>query len=99
MTIARTAPMSPLPHAFPPMPSLPPRKIVCFKSAFPSAKSRHFACLVLIAGTSFASAADLYVSPSGNDGAAGTRELPWRTIGHAASELRPGDMVHVQPGT
>lgn len=99
MTSARTGLMNLSQHAPHPMPSLLPRKNVCFKLPPVSADFRHFACLMLITGASFAMAADLYVSPSGKDGAAGTREQPWRTIGRAASELKPGDTVHVQPGT
>jgi pectate disaccharide-lyase len=39
-----------------------------------------------------------FVSPSGSDRAAGTRAEPWRTIGHAAGRVHPGDTVHVAPG-
>jgi pectate disaccharide-lyase len=42
---------------------------------------------------------DRYVSPSGSDRAAGTRARPWRTLGHAAGRVRPGDTVHVAPGS
>ena len=31
-----------------------------------------------------------YVSPDGDDGAAGTREAPWRTPAHAVAQLAPG---------
>ena len=99
MTSAQTGPMSPFQHALMPMLSLPSCKHHRFKLALLPAKFRHLASFALIAGACFVNAADLFVSTSGNDGAAGTREQPWRTVGHAASELRPGDTLHVQPGT
>ena len=39
-----------------------------------------------------------YVSPKGCDGAAGTLEAPFRTIGHAAQVALPGDTVRVRQG-
>ena len=36
-----------------------------------------------------------YVSPTGNDGNAGTLEFPWRTIGYAASRASAGDTIKV----
>lgn len=45
-------------------------------------------------------AATYYVSPSGNDGNAGTStSAPWKTIGKANARLLPGDTVLVMPGT
>lgn len=38
------------------------------------------------------------VSPSGDDKAAGTRAQPWRTLAHAATLVRPGDIVYVLSG-
>jgi parallel beta-helix repeat protein len=38
------------------------------------------------------------VSPDGDDGAAGTAEAPWRSLGRAAEQVGPGDTVIVQPG-
>ena len=46
-----------------------------------------------------AAAADYYVSPSGDDGAAGTEAEPWGTIGRAAGALAPGDTVYIMAGT
>jgi hypothetical protein len=40
-----------------------------------------------------------YVATSGNDGAAGTLDAPWRTIGRAARAVMPGDTVYVRGGT
>ncbi len=40
-----------------------------------------------------------WVSPSGDDGAAGTEGAPWRTIQHAASTVPPGAVVNVRDGT
>ena len=45
---------------------------------------------------------NFYVSPSGNDGAAGTEAAPWKTIQHADSAAGgrvAGDCVNVAPGT
>src|SRR5262245_62983409 len=34
----------------------------------------------------------------GDDKSAGTRELPWRTIGHALTQLRAGDTLCLRGG-
>ena len=39
-----------------------------------------------------------WVAPAGNDAAAGSRELPFRTIRHAVQAAHPGDTVFVQAG-
>ena len=41
----------------------------------------------------------LFVSPDGDDTAAGGPERPWRTLGHAVARLRPGDTLSVRGGT
>lgn len=43
-------------------------------------------------------AATYYVSPAGDDGAAGTAAAPWRTLQHAVDALKPGDTVLIGPG-
>jgi serralysin len=41
-----------------------------------------------------------YVSTTGTDNGSGTQTTPWATINHAlASNLKPGDVVVVEPGT
>jgi hypothetical protein len=40
-----------------------------------------------------------YVSPNGNDGAAGTLAAPWKTVNGAASKVGPGDVVYLRGGT
>lgn len=45
-----------------------------------------------------AEAATYVVSPAGNDGAPGTISSPLRTISHAATLARPGDVVEVRGG-
>src|SRR5262249_26504180 len=41
-----------------------------------------------------------YVSPHGRDSAAGnSRDHAWRTVGHAARAMNPGDTVVVEAGT
>jgi parallel beta-helix repeat protein len=39
-----------------------------------------------------------YVSPLGNDAAAGTAAAPWKTLQRAADAVHAGDMVTVRPG-
>jgi len=39
-----------------------------------------------------------YVSPDGDNSAAGSKEKPFKTLGHAAAMVRPGDTVHVMTG-
>ncbi len=46
-----------------------------------------------------ASAADYYVSPSGNDGSSGSFEQPWSGISYAVSQAEPGDTVYLMEGT
>jgi hypothetical protein len=45
------------------------------------------------------SAVDRFVSPTGNDSAAGTVLAPWKTIQKAASTAKAGDVVYVRKGT
>ena len=40
-----------------------------------------------------------FVSPDGDDAAAGDFEAPWGTIGHGVASLTPGDTLVVMPGT
>ncbi|MGF1453455.1 MAG: choice-of-anchor Q domain-containing protein [Opitutales bacterium] len=40
-----------------------------------------------------------YVATDGDDDAPGTQEAPWRTLEFAATQLEPGDMLLVMPGT
>jgi hypothetical protein len=46
-----------------------------------------------------AAAATYYVSPTGNDGAAGGQAAPWRTLQKAGDVAGAGDLVNVLPGT
>src|SRR6185436_2401881 len=43
-------------------------------------------------------AAQYYVSPAGNDTAAGTSAAPWKTLQHAADVVGPGDRVTARTG-
>ncbi len=45
------------------------------------------------------SAADYYVSPAGNDSAAGTISEPWATFTKAVSEVTAGDTLTIRGGT
>jgi hypothetical protein len=49
--------------------------------------------------TSYPRGRQFYVSTGGSDTAVGSRAHPWRTIGYAASQARPGATVHVAPGS
>ena len=40
-----------------------------------------------------------YVAPNGNDANAGTKENPWKTIGHAAKMLTAGQTAYIRGGT
>jgi hypothetical protein len=40
-----------------------------------------------------------YVSPTGDDEAAGTRSAPWKTLRRATRQAEPGDAVYLLPGT
>ena len=64
------------------------------------------ATLVALLALSAAAGADtvperavFYVSPDGNDAAAGSAEAPWRTISHAARTVPPGAAVDIRGGT
>jgi hypothetical protein len=41
---------------------------------------------------------DYFVSPKGDDDDSGSREHPWKTIRHAATQVGPGSTVHVARG-
>ncbi|HET8797545.1 MAG TPA: right-handed parallel beta-helix repeat-containing protein [Thermoanaerobaculia bacterium] len=53
---------------------------------------------IVLACTAESQAGSWFVSPSGNDAAAGTLAAPFRTITKAASMTRPGDVVEVRGG-
>ncbi|HRU06162.1 MAG TPA: right-handed parallel beta-helix repeat-containing protein, partial [Candidatus Brocadiia bacterium] len=40
-----------------------------------------------------------WVSPNGDDAAAGSEAAPWKTVGKACAEARPGDRVTLRAGT
>jgi hypothetical protein len=44
-------------------------------------------------------ARELFVAPNGSNLAAGGQLAPWRTLQYAAQRVRPGDTVHVLPGS
>lgn len=53
-------------------------------------------CLLMAA--SAALAAEYYLAPDGNDGAAGDRDHPWRSVAKANRALQPGDTAIFRPG-
>jgi hypothetical protein len=42
---------------------------------------------------------DYYVATTGSDSGPGSESRPWRTVNHAAAQAKPGDVIHVAPGT
>ncbi len=40
-----------------------------------------------------------YVSPAGDDSAAGTVAAPWRTVPHAVASAAPGDVINLRTGS
>lgn len=58
------------------------------------------ACLFEVAGAQSALAATYYISPGGNDTAAGTSTAaPWKTFSRAWQTVQPGDTLLVMDGT
>jgi serine-aspartate repeat-containing protein C/D/E len=55
--------------------------------------------LLFCSFTLVTSAADWYVSTTGNDAATGTPANPWRTVSHAISMAADGDIIHIGAGT
>ena len=53
---------------------------------------------LLLLSVSSALGADCFVSPRGDDAAAGSKAAPWRTIQYAADSLKPGDTAFVLTG-
>jgi hypothetical protein len=53
----------------------------------------------LLAISVSAFAADVYVAPGGDDGAAGTQEAPVASVAKAIELIAPGTTVHLAPGT
>lgn len=69
---------------------------------------RHRITNLWLAGVAFAlmsawlsplAAATYHVAPAGSDAAAGSREQPWKTLGHAISHAGAGDTILVGAGT
>ncbi|WP_290858927.1 carbohydrate-binding protein [Hamadaea sp.] len=70
----------------------------------PRSTALSLAIVMIGAAGAFASPAQAagqlyYVSPSGNDGAAGTQSAPWASIAHAQAVAQPGDTVYFRGGT
>ena len=40
-----------------------------------------------------------YVSPVGDDAAAGTIDAPWKTLPHAVAAAAPGDVINLRAGS
>ena len=59
---------------------------------------RHAAILTLLAWATTGSAADWYVSPSGNDSSAGSQVAPWATIDKALTSSNANDRMLLERG-
>ena len=59
---------------------------------------KHLILLSLLLSTLTAAAAELYVSPEGNNKNPGTAKAPFATITRAAAAAKPGDTVRIAPG-
>lgn len=59
---------------------------------------KRIALLVLLVNGGVLSAANYYVSTSGNNTQAGTESNPWKTIKHAINKVSAGDIVYVKAG-
>ena len=68
--------------------------ITAISQADPSVSAT--ATVTLLAGAP--GGATFYVATTGDDGNAGTKEKPWKTIQHAADEAKAGDTVLVRGG-
>lgn len=79
----------------PSVPSNPYVTITAVSAADSTKKSSSAVSITATASTGN----DYYVSPTGSDSASGALAAPWRTIGHSISVVRPGDTVHVLPGS
>lgn len=56
--------------------------------------------LITLLLVSYAQAADRFVSPTGNNANTGASlATAWRTVNYAASQVNPGDIVHIADGT
>src|SRR5262245_5535564 len=58
-----------------------------------------FLMTLTLGASKIAFAGTYYVSPGGNDNAAGTEAQPWASIQKAANTMKPGDTVLVKNGT
>jgi hypothetical protein len=56
------------------------------------------ACILITAQRPVA-AADLYISPTGDNAKSGSKDAPWKTLQHALNQLKPGDTAHAMAGT
>jgi parallel beta-helix repeat protein len=55
-------------------------------------------CVLLVAVSALAPAAELFVSTKGDDTADGSEATPWRTVQHGCDLMKPGDVLNVLPG-
>lgn len=60
---------------------------------------RHVIFTVAFLAFGFASAAEYFISPSGNNGNPGSSSKPWKTFAHAISRVQPGDSLVLLDGT
>ncbi|NCF13443.1 MAG: signaling protein, partial [Verrucomicrobiaceae bacterium] len=64
-----------------------------------ASKTTLFSALLVVATTSSLSALELYVSPAGDDAAAGTKDAPFLTPAHARDHVRKSSALGKEPVT
>lgn len=62
-------------------------------------KTRITSMLLALCSIAPLSAKDYYISPSGNDANAGTKEAPYATLTKALNGIQPGDNIYIGGGT
>ncbi|MGI5817612.1 MAG: right-handed parallel beta-helix repeat-containing protein [Armatimonadota bacterium] len=62
------------------------------------AKLTSMIALMMVQACGVTHSAEYFLSPDGDDEAAGTREAPWRTLEKASLSAQPGDTVTLLPG-
>jgi hypothetical protein len=75
-----------------------PREQICLMQTALSSKLVRL-CWLCVAWCAVATAADYYVSPSGNDANHGSESWPFRTIARGVLSAGPGDRIILEDGT
>ena len=82
----------------PQQPQQPQQKLFA-RTLSSASKTTLFSALLVVATTSSLSALELYVSPAGDDAAAGTKDAPFLTPAHARDHVRKSSALGKEPVT